>query len=184
MTSQIQEHYTEALKQYENQPNAEARALADLGSAEAAQKKFDKAYLTSRELEQWTTSFENSKKAPIWLFLVQLVFVPLQIYFYIQGAQKALFSAILSFGFATILSAYPFLARFSTLRHYILWGSVIHLIVFPIIIASLYLQSQTIPAMKSTSGYILLGLLGFVAYLAWNFPKTISTWRKLSHRRR
>jgi hypothetical protein len=69
---QLLEHHAAALEQHQPKPNAEALALADLGNAEDAAKKFEQAYLTAREWQQLAEIHAHSKKQSLVVGFVLL----------------------------------------------------------------------------------------------------------------
>jgi hypothetical protein len=85
---QILEHYAAALEQHQPKPNAHALALADLGNAEDAAKKFEQAYLTAQELEVLAGDKRQMSNGSLLVQLFILVVSCLSLYFALQSGSS------------------------------------------------------------------------------------------------
>ncbi len=183
MRDQIFDHFAAATErhQLEGKPllEAEALALADLGEAREAAKKFERAYLTSKELERYQIQLAKTKNTSAVLSSIILGLGLIQFYFYSQGVTTALVFASCSFSFGLWQLARIAVARASTLQRFILFDIVFGLTLLPLSIFFVY-QTYQLPFLKQYSVYSGIAFSLMLIGLLLTLPKQISSWRKLN----
>ncbi len=185
VTEQILEHYTSAVEQYlleeKSVEEARAKAFADLGSVQVATKKYESAFLTTKELIAFTDPRDKAIRMGYSLAGLMLLagFVNLYRTTNAVSASGIMNSGyILSFGFYFALNT--IFARHCSLKHYILSVWIFSVLLVPIMTYFVLQMWKSLPEVEQYSTYLILGLLILLIWTLIQFPKYISNWRKLS----
>jgi hypothetical protein len=186
VSEQILEHYSSAVERYQLEGNsvleAEAKALADLGDASLAAKKFEQSYLTYAEMAEFTKPRDRARQMGYWLPCLILSTGGLAVYFLnnigrLNTQPMTIYGLVMGF----YMTFNVFLARNGSLKHYVLIGWIIGGFFVPLMSYLMFRILETsAPEFAQFANYWILfnGIL-----LIWTiaqFPKYISSWEKLS----
>ncbi len=176
---QILEHWNSALEKYvlegKSVLEAEALALADLGDARAAAKKFEKAYLTTRELEKLTAVKDSAANVGFALEIILGGFLLfLQLFKMNHDFIFAMFPVLVIKVLSNLLDRS--IARRTVLQDYILFQIKASLAVFFVVMLVFILQQFQGFMVDYWDIVLVFGTLIFIGTTG----KNIWAWRKLS----
>ena len=184
ISEQILEHFANAVERYQLEGKtvleAEAKALADLGDASQAAKKFEQSYLTFAEMEEFAKPRDRARQMGYSLSFIVLLAGGLSSYFALQANSFNWIISIFTLGIGFYSGLTVYVARHYSLKIYILYGWIAGASVVPLYAYFVFDQYQKLPIRLPFTNYVPLGLVFLTIWTIWQLPRCISSWRKLS----